>query len=747
MPTLSDRLSDKLRTLNPSQQKAVKATEGPVLILAGAGTGKTTVLTTKLAYLMTERQCPLAHILAVTFTNKAAAQMKARTAKLLDVEQLAAPWLGTFHHIGVKIIRCHHELLDLPERFLILDTDDQLRLLKQVMTARALDEKKNPPRLFLWAISRLKDRGLMPDQVTDAELGRLSFRTSNADTLKLIYRDYQKALSTSGSVDFGDLLLLCLQLFRTHPEILVFYQKQFRYILVDEYQDINVAQYLWLRLFAEGYGNLCCVGDDDQSIYGWRGAEVDHILKFERDFPETTLIKLQENYRSTESILGAASGLIAHNKDRLGKTLRPTDDKTGEKVFIKSTTDDKAEARFIAHEINARLTSGTSPEDIAILVRASFQTRELEECLLSLGIPYRLIGSTRFYERLEIKDAVAYLRLFVQPKDNLAFERALGAPKRGIGAATLQKLHTQARTQNISLWDVAVALTDTSAVEESAGPLFDRRALESDTETLTKSARAKLAAFMQDLQTWRSKLRDQPPTIIAEQLLARSGYKAFWQEQKGEDARARLENLKELTKVLQDFGTVDEFLEHISLVTDLAKNDTAAAVNLMTLHMAKGLEFETVFLAGWEEGLFPHPKALEESGEKGLEEERRLAYVGLTRAKKTAIITCAGSRRFFGGWQPSLPSRFLNEIPKEHAHLETTPTYTNTFRPHRQTHQKTYQAPRAKEENKAQEWASGTKVHHTLYGQGTVQRTDGPIVSVQFASGARRILNTFLKKE
>ena len=745
----ADHLQIQLDRLNPPQRRAVEITEGPVLILAGAGTGKTTVLTTKLAYLVLHKHCPLGHILAVTFTNKAAAEMAERIAKLLGNAGLRSPWVGTFHRICVTMIRQNHALLGLPERFSIMDSGDQLRLLKQIMKAHQLDEKEYRPRLFLWAIGRLKDRALEPTQVTDAELERLSFSGAAAQKLKMIYGAYQKTLLECGSADFGDLILLCLKLFREHRDVLTHYQNKFRYVLVDEYQDINVAQYLWLRLLAADNPNICCVGDDDQSIYGWRGAEIDHILRFERDFSGTTLIKLEDNYRSTESILRTASHFIDHNKGRLGKTLRASCGLLGDAVWVKATIDDRSEARFIGHEVHGTLNNGIDPSEVAILVRASFQTREIEDVLIALGIPYRLVGGTKFYDRLEIKDAVSYLTFLVQPKDNMAFERALGTPKRGIGGATLQKLSLYAREHGVSLWEAAL---DTVASNEIG---------------LSKGALSKLSSFAKQAQEWQKHLND-PPSTLAEHVLETSGYLDMWRHMRGEDAQERIDNLMELFKMLQDFPSVEEFLDHTSLMTDITPKDTVKGVSVMTLHSAKGLEFHTVFLAGWEENLFPHPRAIDESGARGLEEERRLAYVGLTRAKRKAIITFAHSRRAFGRGggifsQSNAPSRFLDELPKEHVRRDTLrrPSYgtsrTSIF-PELLTaeeqesvnHSPFSSSQRAQAslvETSAQILPAGTKVSHKTFGNGTIVRNEGLAMEVYFEGvGSRKIMARFLTK-
>jgi len=749
----SDALSENLHNLNPSQKKAVEATEGPVLILAGAGTGKTTVLTTRIAYIAFHK-CPLHHILAVTFTNKAAGEMKSRLSTLMGENASNPPWLGTFHHIGVKILRRHHDLLGLPSRFLIMDSDDQLRLLKQLIKGQGLEEKKVPPRLYAWAIGRLKDRALEPHQVTPQELGRLGLSKAHSSLCVSLYQDYQRALLESGALDFGDLIVHCLKLFRENPEVLTFYQQHFHYILVDEYQDINVAQYIWLRLLTGAHNNICCVGDDDQSIYGWRGAEVDHILKFERDFEGTTLIKLQENYRSTGAILHASSALIAHNKGRLSKTLYAACGKEGEAVMIKNLSDDRSEARWIAHEISRLITLGNAPEDIGILVRAGFQTREIEENLLALAIPYRLVGSTRFYDRLEIKDALAYVRVLVNPDDNLALERVLNTPKRGIGPTTLQKLYQEGRQTNLSLWKVIATLFTPSQPteppeEEHPSTLFTEELTappSSATLSLNQGAKGKLKLLFDDITTWQQTFLDKAPSEAIEGLLEKSGYLALWRESKTEESRGRLENLKELFKVMQDFENLDTFLEHATLVSDLTADASLKAVNLMTLHMAKGLEFHTVFLAGWEEGVFPHPKALEENGERGLEEERRLAYVGLTRAKRKAIITTAASRRFFSGWQPSIPSRFIGELPAS-VTQNSRPQWTRSHTPLGRGHFEKSSIPGATslKSNPLTDIIPGLKVSHVTFGEGVVKDVRGLIATVTFQAGTHKIMTRFLK--
>lgn len=735
--TLQSKVQEQIDSLNPQQQKAVQATEGPVLILAGAGTGKTTVLTTKLGYLMAMKNVSIGHLLAVTFTNKAANQMKERLSSLLNQPDLKAPWVGTFHHICVRILRRHYQEANLPQRFLIIDSDDQLRLLKQIIKTENLDEKKFPPRLFSWAIGRLKDRALMPAQVTPNESAKLLGNQHQADVLSRVYTLYQKALQAAGNVDFGDLILLCIDLFRRHPTLLSFYQKTFHYLLVDEYQDTNVAQYLWLRLLAGNNRNICCVGDDDQSIYGWRGAEVDHILRFEKDFPGTMVVKLEENYRSTGSILKAAALLIQNNKDRLGKTLQPASKIEGEAITLQGLSDDKTEARFIAHEINSMLQKGLPAHEMAILVRATFQTREIEERLMALGIPYRLVGSTKFYERLEIKDALAYLKVLTHPFDNLSLERVLGTPKRGIGPTTLHKLHQEARNQNLSLWQV---MQQSNENPEVSSLLKDENATAS-LYFLSKAGKEKIKTFVADIQGWQQATKDMPPAEACEYLLEISGYKDFWVNHKAEEGRSRLENLRELTNVLQEFGSIEAFLEHAALVSD-TQNASESAVNLMTLHAAKGLEFQSVFLAGWEEGIFPNPKAIEESGLKGLEEERRLAYVGLTRAKKTVTVTFSASRMLFGSWQAPLPSRFLAELSGRQINQSRHPKAS-----HNQQRSRNQFSARQKGQVSESAIRPGDRITHQVFGEGVVKSLSGQIATVLFPDETRKVMSRFLAKK
>src|SRR5499427_9130440 len=682
-----------LAGLNPEQREAVETLDGPVLVLAGAGTGKTRVLTTRIAHILSLGRARPSEILAVTFTNKAAREMKHRIGQMVGETVEGMPWLGTFHAIGVKILRRHAELVGLKTNFTILDTDDQIRLMKQVIEAENIDEKRWPARVLAGLIDGWKNRGLIPDQVRPGEAAAFA----DGRGLKL-YAAYQARLKTLNAVDFGDLLLENIRLFREHTEVLRQYQQRFRFILVDEYQDTNVAQYLWLRLLGqstsspttlspsplvgEGRGggsgglgkavphsstptsdpspqgggekfrpprNICCVGDDDQSIYGWRGAEVDNILRFEKDFPGAKVIRLERNYRSTAHILAAASHLIAHNESRLGKTLR-TEGDVGEKVTVTSTWDSEEEARVIGEEIEQLQRQGHSLDEIAILVRASFQMREFEDRFVTLGLPYRVIGGPRFYERAEIRDALAYLRCVNSESDDLAFERIMNVPKRGLGDATVRALYDHARAAQLPLMAATRAVIATDELKPKP-----RQAL-----------RDLLAAF----DRWRSRSNGVSHTELAEIVLDESGYTEMWQKDRSADAAGRLENLKELVRSMEEFENLQGFLEHISLVMDRDSAESEQAVNIMTLHSAKGLEFDCVFLPGWEEGLFPHQRSLDESGRAGLEEERRLAHVGLTRARKLAKIYFATNRRIHGLWTSTVPSRFLDELPEVHVEVK-----------------------------------------------------------------------------
>ncbi len=639
--------------LNPAQRAAVEALDGPVLMLAGAGTGKTRALTARIAHLLSTGKARPNEILAVTFTNKAAREMKERVGRLLGQAVEGLPWMGTFHSISVKILRRHAELVGLKSNFTILDTDDQLRLLKQLIVAANIDEKRWPARQLAGLIDGWKNRAWAPEKVPSAEAAAFNYRGSE------LYAAYQDRLKALNATDFGDLLLHCVTIFQAHPDVLQQYQRWFRYILVDEYQDTNVAQYLWLRLLAAAHKNICCVGDDDQSIYGWRGAEVGNILRFEKDFPGATVIRLEQNYRSTEHILAAASGLISANAGRLGKTLW-TGAAGGEKVRLIGHRDGEEEARWIGEEVEA-LQRGTrhmepvSLDHQAILVRASHQMRAFEDRFLTIGLPYRVIGGPRFYERQEIRDAMAYFRLAVSPEDDLAFERVVNVPKRGLGDKAVQMIQRQAREDGVSLLEGARYLVAAGGIAgKGAGPL------RLFTEGVVRWHRATLAPGYSHIE-------------LAETILEESGYTGMWQNDKTPEAPGRLENLKELIKALEQFDNLQGFLEHVALIMDNDSEEAEEKVTIMTLHAAKGLEFPVIFLPGWEDGLFPSQRSMDESGQKGLEEERRLAYVGITRAEELCTISFAGNRRVYGQWQSALPSRFIDELPAQHIEVLTPP--------------------------------------------------------------------------
>jgi len=670
-----------LAGLNPEQREAVETLDGPVLVLAGAGTGKTRVLTCRIAHILSQGRARPGEILSVTFTNKAAREMKLRLGQMLGQAVEGMPWLGTFHSIGGRILRTHAELVQLKSNFTVLDVDDQIRLLKQLLAAENIDDKRWPARMLAGLIDGWKNRGLTPSQVPSGEAAVFG----NGKGGKL-YASYQERLKILNAADFGDLLLENIRLFREHPDVLRQYQHRFKFILVDEYQDTNVAQYLWLRLLSQAPAkpgtplsaiipgaidpssvipeanssddkaiassappkNICCVGDDDQSIYGWRGAEVDNILRFDHDFPGAKVIRLERNYRSTGHILAAASHLIAHNESRLGKTLR-TEDVDGEKVTVTGSWDSEEEARAIGEEIEELQRAGNRLNDVAILVRASFQMREFEDRFVTLGLPYRVIGGPRFYERAEIRDALAYLRTINSPADDLAFERIVNVPKRGLGDATVQMLHDHARKRRIPLFEAARAVVET--------------------DELKPKARGSLRGLIASFDRWRAQREVTSHTELAEIVLDESGYTEMWQKDRSADAAGRLDNLKELIRSMEEFENLQGFLEHISLVMDRDGGAEDDAVSLMTLHSAKGLEFDNVFLPGWEEGLFPSQRTLDEQGRAGLEEERRLAHVGLTRARRRAKLYFATNRRIHGTWSTTIPSRFLDELPAHNVEI------------------------------------------------------------------------------
>jgi DNA helicase-2/ATP-dependent DNA helicase PcrA len=676
---MSARPMPYLDGLNPAQREAVETLDGPVLMLAGAGTGKTKALTTRIVHLMNASKARPNEILAVTFTNKAAREMKNRVGGMLGQSIEGMPWLGTFHSICVKLLRRHAELVGLKSNFTILDTDDQIRLLKQLLRAESIDDKRWPARMLAGFIDGWKNRALTPDKVPSVDAGAYNNRGTE------FYEMYQKRLLELNAVDFGDLLLHVVTIFQTHDDILNQYQRWFRYILVDEYQDTNVAQYLWLRLLAGGHKNICCVGDDDQSIYGWRGAEVGNILRFEKDFPGAKVVRLEQNYRSTPHILAAASNVIAGNEGRLGKDLW-TASEEGEKVRLIGHWDGEEEARWIGEELEAmqggaRGMRPISLDDMAILVRASHQMRAFEDRFLTIGLPYRVIGGPRFYERMEIRDAMAYFRVVTSPDDDLAFERIVNTPKRGLGNKAQQKIQMAARENGVSLLEGARIIVDTKGIGGKGGTELGK--LVDGIARWSALTRGPLMANVIDDDA----VLDDGPTFtqpeygppemghveLAQVILDESGYTAHWQNDKTPEGPGRLENLKELVKALEQFENLQGFLEHVSLIMDNEQEKDEPKVSIMTLHGAKGLEFPAVFLPGWEDGLFPSQRSMDESGLKGLEEERRLAYVGITRAEELCTISFAANRMVFGQWQNALPSRFIDELPEDHVDVLTPP--------------------------------------------------------------------------
>jgi DNA helicase-2/ATP-dependent DNA helicase PcrA len=746
-----------LAGLNPEQREAVLAVDGPVLVLAGAGTGKTRVLTTRLAHILATRRAWPGQILAVTFTNKAAREMKERIGALIGGVVEGMQWLGTFHSIAAKILRRHAELAGLKSNFTILDTDDQLRLMKQLLDAENIDEKRWPARTLATFIDQWKNKGLRPQDVPDGEAHAFAFGKG-----RMLYQQYQDRLKSLNAADFGDLLLESLTILREHPDILTEYRDRFKYMLVDEYQDTNVVQYLWLKLLASSRGNICVVGDDDQSIYAWRGAEVENILRFERDFPGAKVIRLERNYRSTSAILGAASGLIAANKGRLGKTLW-TEGDAGDKIKVQGVWDAEEEARNVATDAEQLHRDGHLYTQMAVLVRAAFQMREFEDRFLTLGLPYRVIGGPRFYERAEIRDAMAYLRLIAQGDDDLAFERIVNKPKRGIGDASVQALHKYARSQNIPLL---------AASREIA-----------ETDELPPKARKALLELSANFSRWSEAAKHLPHIEIAEMVLDESGYTDMLKHDKSAEAPGRLDNLKELVRSMEQFESLTGFLEHVSLVMELEQNESEDRISLMTLHAAKGLEFDIVFLPGWEEGLFPSQRTMDESGMAGLEEERRLAYVGLTRARKRIYISFAANRRVRGMWQSSLPSRFISELPEDHVETSVDEGFYGGYAGFRDNagaamnasgFASTYDSPgwRRAQANRAggmprtraplieaqayavqtsdpesSQYARGDRVFHQKFGYGRVTSVEGNKLTVDFdKAGEKKVIDNFVTR-
>ncbi|MBI0433936.1 ATP-dependent helicase [Roseomonas sp. KE0001] len=729
-----------LSRLNPEQRAAVETVDGPLLVLAGAGTGKTRVLTTRFAHILMTRRAFPNQVLAVTFTNKAAREMRERVAAMLG-QPAEGLWLGTFHALCARMLRRHAGLVGLESSFTILDTDDQMRLLKQVMEAAGIDLKRWPAQGMMAIIQRWKDRGLMPARITAAEDTDYAGGRGRG-----LYAAYQERLRQLNACDFGDLLLHVTEILRTQPDVLADYHRRFRYILVDEYQDTNTVQYLWLRLLAQRENpaerNICCVGDDDQSIYSWRGAEIENILRFEKDFPGATIVRLESNYRSTAPILAAAAGLIARNSGRLGKTLRPgRDDAAGEKVRVVSLWDSEEEARMVGSRIEAARRGGHDLSEIAILVRAGFQTRAFEERLITLGIPYRVVGGQKFYERAEIRDAMAYLRVLSQPADDLAFERIVNTPKRGLGDTALRAMHDLARAEGRPLVVAAWRLIETGA--------------------LRPKPRQALRELLEGFARWREMLPREGHVVVAATLLDESGYTEMWKQDKSPEAPGRLDNLKELLRALGEFESLAGFLEHVALVMENDEQSEDGRVNLMTLHAAKGLEFDSVFLPGWEEGLFPHQRALDEGGDKGLEEERRLAYVGITRARRHCVISHAANRRIYANWTSAIPSRFLDELPPDQieqegaaggarARMAAQPSAFSGQFPLVARRPRVIEAGAwevAERPARAAAIPAGQRVFHQKFGYGRVVAAEDNKLDVEFdKAGRKRVLDTFVEK-
>ncbi|MEL6472938.1 MAG: UvrD-helicase domain-containing protein [Pseudomonadota bacterium] len=750
--------ADYLNGLNPEQREAVLHTDGPLLVLAGAGTGKTRVLTTRLAHIIGTRKAWPSQTLTVTFTNKAAREMRERAMQLIGPDGDGLRWLGTFHSISAQILRRHAELVGLKSSFTILDTDDQIRLCKQIVEAEGIDPKRWTPRMLAGLIDGWKNRALTPDKVPGDE----AYQFADGKGVKC-YEIYQARLKVLNACDFGDLLIHNITIFQQNPDLLADFHTKFRYILVDEYQDTNVAQYLWLRLLAQGNSNICCVGDDDQSIYGWRGAEVDNILRFEKDFPGAKVIRLERNYRSTKHILAAASSVIDHNKSRLGKTLYVgadgADDPDSEKVRVRGLWDGEAEARLIADDIESWRAAGHAYADAAVLVRASWQMRLFEERFIMLGIPYRVIGGPRFFERAEVRDALAYLRLVRSPDDDLAFERVVNQPKRGVGASSVQKLQRYARDDGRSLFTLSPMVLQT---DEIKGP-----------------AKRGLTKFIDQINMWRDRLANGlPHTELAEIILEESGYTDMLQKDRSPQAQTRLDNLKELINAIGQFDSLPAFLEHIELIMDVSGESGGDEVQILTLHAAKGLEWPLVFLPGWEEEVFPSRRSLDESGMKGLEEERRLAYVGITRARESCRITFVANRQIYGRWQSVLPSRFVDELPHEHVDAMAETGYSSQpgsdqgfsgtiedlgerssyespgwRRLKENARSGVSEAPRTIEGSGELLAASGgpsafkigQRVFHDKFGYGRVAAAEGSKLTVDFEkTGRKKVISTFL---
>jgi DNA helicase II / ATP-dependent DNA helicase PcrA len=718
--------------LNGPQRDAVLATDGPVLLLAGAGTGKTRALTTRLAHILASRKAWPSEILAVTFTNRAAREMQHRVGALIGDAVEGMPWLGTFHSVAARMLRRHAELVGLKSNYSILDTDDQIRVIKQVLQLANVDDKRWPAKQLAFHIDGWKNKAWTPAQLPAGEAQ--VFADGKAGEL---YAAYQERLRTLNACDFGDLLLHMIHIWQTHHDVLADWQRRFKYILVDEYQDTNIAQYLWLRLLAQERKNICCVGDEDQSIYGWRGAEIGNILKFERDYPGASIIRLEQNYRSGEHILAAAAHLIASNTERLGKTLW-TDQAGGEKVRVVSIWDGAEEARHVGQEVESRMNRGEKLNQAAVLVRAGHQMRAFEDRFMTLGLPYRVIGGPRFYERMEIRDAIAYLRVIAQPEDDLAFERIVNTPKRGLGDKSLQKLFAFARAQSWPMLRAACQLVET--------------------DELPAAARRSLGKLLADIGRWRDALQGLPHMEVARIMLDESGYVGMWQADRSPEAPGRLENLNELVRAMSEFETLGAFLEHVSLVMENEKNSSDDKITIMTLHAAKGLEFDAVYLAGWEEGIFPSQRALDENGNIALEEERRLAYVGITRARKRCTILNAANRLVYGQWQSAIPSRFIDELPNEHVDFENmvsgsgrgvsqSDPFAHLARNiGRRGQNRLIEATATVIKETQSPFHVGDRVFHEKFGYGLVHGIDGNKLEIAFdTAGRKHVVDSFVQ--
>jgi DNA helicase-2/ATP-dependent DNA helicase PcrA len=714
--------------LNDSQKEAVETVNGPLLVLAGAGTGKTRVLTSRLSYILQNKIAHPSEICTVTFTNKAANEMRIRVENMIG-SSIAGWWLGTFHSLAARILRSNAELVNLKNTFTIIDTDDQIRLIKQILSLENIDEKRWPARSLLSIVQRWKDMGLNPINVKNSFHSGTDFANNQAIQL---YELYQNRLITLNAVDFGDLLLHVITIFQEYPEIKKLYQNKFKYILVDEFQDTNASQYYWLKALAEKHKNLCAVGDDDQSIYSWRGADVSNILNFEKDFKKTKTIRLEENYRSTGNILAAASGLISKNQSRLGKTLW-TEGEMGNKINIRTVYDGKEEAESISDEIEAYQRNKNSINNVAILVRAGFQTRTFEERFLKIGLPYQVIGGLRFYERAEIRDAIAYLRLINSSDDQLAYERIINKPKRGLGDKTIRQIEQYSRSSNLNLEMAAKKL--------------------SETDELTTKARSSIRLFSKNLNKWRIDINNNKLGELVEIVLEESGYIEMLKKDRSIEAPGRLDNLKELVNAINEFQSLQNFLDHIQLVMEGANNQDIETAKIMTLHAAKGLEFPLVFLPGWEEGLFPNQRSIDENGENGLEEERRLAYVGITRAKSDVWIFNANCRLTHGQWIDCIPSRFIDELPEQNINKFSSHSINYNFKSSIASewlianNKKILSQNIDINDNDECKFQLMERIFHQKFGYGKIIEIDGDKATVDFEkAGEKKLILTFIEK-